>query len=149
MDITKIILRAALAITAGLTVLPAMSAASGGTEATAKISVKNFGGKELVVNHTGRGIYNPKWEVVKFGADSTTVISIPTDGVEYIGISVTDVQGKQRNLFKRIYVLPGLTEVNINPAAEEPISVKASTGNPVDGEVAEAISGMSDIYILA
>lgn len=149
MDVIRIILRTAIAVVAVLTALSAMSSTPTGTEATAKISVKNFGGKELVVNHTGRGIYNPKWEVVKFGADSTTVISIPTDGVEYIGVSVTDVQGKQRNLFKRIYVLPGLTEVNINPAAEEPISVKASTGNPVDGEVAEAISGMSDIYILA
>ncbi len=146
MSIKKIILCTAIAVATALTVMYVISDAPGDNEVTAKISVKNFGGKELEVQHTSRGVFNGQLVPLTFGADSTAVISIPTDGIEYMSVIVTDVKGDQRPFSKSIYLLPGITEVNVDPVCDEPINVTAPTGNPVDGEVADALSGMKNIY---
>ncbi len=146
MDIIRSILRGAIAIVAVATVQPAIPAPIDATETKAKISVKNFGGKELQVRHSIHGVFNGYWVPVTFAEDSTAVISIPTDGIEFMTVFVKDAKGEQRSLSKSIYLLPGVTEVNIDPVSDDLINVKAPTGNPVDGEVADALSGLNDIY---
>lgn len=146
MKIFRIASRAALAMATAIVVAPLAWAVGPGSDATVSISVKNFGDRVLTVQHSTRGVFCDQSVPVSLGADSTATITIPTDGLEFMTLRASDPQGVNKLVFGSLYMMPGETRITIDPSLDEAIQITPSTGNPVDGSVASALTRVGDIY---
>ncbi len=108
--------------------------------ATIEVKTHNLAGREITYNHSYNGVTLTAYTSAALDADSTFTITIPTAGIEFINLRAKDQSGELTDLFKMFYVLPGTTEVTVDPLADEPITVDAPTHNPLDGEAAETVN---------
>ncbi|MDE6542576.1 MAG: redoxin family protein [Muribaculaceae bacterium] len=116
-------------------------------EATIIVKAQNLDGRELSYHRSYNGVYLSTFTPVSLDADSTFTITIPTNGVESFMLLATDPNKKLPSIHKRIYVLPGTTEITINPNADKNIAVMPPTGNELDSEAAESADSFYDLWI--
>ncbi len=146
MNIIRTVSWVAIAIATAVAATPSAWAADKDSEATVSISVKNFGGKNISVKHSTRGVYSPQEHPVTFGHDSTATVTIPTDGIEYMILQVQDPLDKQKSFSKSLYLMPGETRVGIDGTSKDSVQISPSTGNPADGEIASELFDMEHRY---
>lgn len=106
--------------------------------ATARISVENLGNMEVQYNRSYGGVWLQMDETVSLPSDSIAVISMPTDSIERVIIKLNDPCANRYPAFLSLYLLPGTTDIKIDPTADDIISVSPSSGNPLDVKAADA-----------
>ncbi|MBD5225297.1 MAG: TlpA family protein disulfide reductase [Bacteroidales bacterium] len=122
------------------------SCASKADTSTVKIDAKNLDGRELKYFRSYNGVTLAKYTPAELDADSSFTITLPTEGMEYIRILAHDPDRNQSIITKAFYVLPGITEVTIDPLADDNVAVVPPTGNSLDGQAAQSISGLYDLW---
>lgn len=100
--------------------------------ATARISVENLGNMKVQYSRSYGGVWLQMDENISFTSDSTAVISMPTDSIERVIIKLNDPRANRYPAFMSLYLLPGTTDITIDPTADDIISVTPSSGNPLD-----------------
>lgn len=116
-------------------------------EAKVVIKVKNLDGRELSYHRSYNGVYLSTFTPFYLDADSTFTLTMPVEEVESFMLWATDPNKKLPSVSKRLYILPGTTEITINPSADNKIVVIPPTGNKLDGEAAESVDSFYDIWI--
>ena len=134
-----------LVVTAVSYVLFASCVSKVGT-ATVKIKAKNLAGRELKYNRSYNGVTLNTFTHAELDADSTFTITLPTEGIEFLRILASDPDRNLSVITKAFYVLPGITEVTIDPLADENVTVVPPTGNSLDGQAAQSISEIYDLW---
>lgn len=130
---------------AAAAVLAAVSCYAGAGEATVKIKALNLDGRELKYHRTYNGVYLTTFTPIELDADSTYTLTIPAEGVERMMLMATDPADKLDGVFKSFYVLPGITEITVNPFAEDKAAVRPPSGNSLDGDAAQTADKIYDI----
>lgn len=109
-----------------------------GEEATVIIKARNLDGRELTYHRSYNGVYLSTFTPAALAADSTSTITMPVDGIERMSIIANDPDRKLPGVYKPFYVLPGTTQVTVDPLAEEKVTVIPATGNRLDGMAAQS-----------
>lgn len=123
----------------------AMTAAAGDT-ATIKIKSKNLDGRKLTYNRSYNGVYLPTFTPAELDADSTVTITIPADGVERMMVFANDTERKLAGVSKSLYILPGITDITIDPLAEEKVAVVTPTCNSLDATAAQSAESIYNLW---
>lgn len=89
------------------------------SEATVIISAKNLAGRQIVYHRSYNGVYLTTFTPIELSADSTFTLTLPTENVERVGLLTRDPNNKLPSTFQTFYALPGITQVIVDPLAEE------------------------------
>ncbi len=117
-----------------------------GEEATVIIKARNLDGRELTYHRSYNGVYLSTFTPAALAADSTSTITMPVDGIERMSIIANDPDRKLPGVYKPFYVLPGTTQVTVDPLAEEKVTVIPATGNRLDGMAAQSADSIYDFW---
>ena len=113
-------------------------------EATIKIKTRNLDGRELVYHRSYNGVYLITFTPAELDADSVFTLTMPVDGIERMMIVANDPDRKLPGVSRSFYVLPGVTEICIDPLAEEKVAVTTPTGNSLDAAAAQSADKIYD-----
>lgn len=132
----------------GFTALSASAAVKPGSEVSAKIYAKNLNGRTISYQRSYNGVFVQNYYPLSLDADSTASISLPSDGgLERIDILASDNDKNLPSVYHSVQLLPGLTEITIDPYAEEPVTVIPPTGRSVDGLVPSELHDLYNLFI--
>ena len=117
------------------------------SEATVIISAKNLAGRQIVYHRSYNGVYLTTSTPIELSADSTFTLTLPTENVERVSLLTTDPNNKLPLIFQTFYALPGITQVIVDPLAEENGVIVPPTGNSLDAKAANSADAMyQDIW---
>ncbi|MDE6652640.1 MAG: redoxin family protein [Paramuribaculum sp.] len=126
--------------------LPFCVSATGKNDAVLKVSVKNLGGRELSYFRSYNGVYVNESNPVVMDSDSTFTISLPTDGVEFISLKAQDPAKKLPVLSQTMFLMPGISELVIDPMAKEVFQINSGAGGMDNFGLADNTKNLSNIY---
>lgn len=115
-------------------------------EASVRVSAKNVEGYNLTYNRSYNGVWLRHSTPINLDSDSTFILKIPTEGVERMMILANDPNRKLPGASKSFYIMPGVTEVTVDPFASEKISVAAPSGNSLDSNAADIDGKIYNIW---
>ncbi len=115
-------------------------------EAAVKIKAKNTAGYDLKYHRSYNGVWLSTFTPLSLDSDSSFVLKIPTKGIERMMILANDPNRKLPGVYKSFYVMPGVTEVTIDPFAEEKISILTPSGNSLDSHLTDIDDKIYDIW---
>lgn len=115
-------------------------------EASVKVTAKNVAGYDLTYHRSYNGVWLSTFTPIKLDSDSTFTLKMPTEGIERMMILANDPNRKMPGAYKSFYVMPGVTEVTLDPLAKDKIAVSAPSGNPLDGDAADTVDAVYDIW---
>lgn len=135
-------------VMAGITALSASSAVKPEHEVTVKIYAKNLNGRTLRCKRSYNGVFGPGYVNQSLDADSTVSISLPSDtGLERIDILASDPSNVLPSVYRSLPLLPGLTEITVDPSAENTVTVVPPTGRSVDGQVSAELYDLYNLFM--
>lgn len=115
-------------------------------DASIKIAAKNAEGYDLFYHRSYNGVWLSTFTPIALDADSTVLMKMPVEGVKRMMILAKSSDGKSPNAYKYFYVMPGVTEVTVNPLAENRITISTPSGNRLDVDAAGIDDKIYDIW---
>lgn len=133
---------------AGFSVLSSFASGSSRSDVSVKIHAKNLNGRTLRYHRSYNGVFVQDYLPLTLDDDSTVVVSMPSDsGSERIDILASDPGNALPSVYHSVLLLPGLTEITIDPSAEKSVVVIPPTGRSVDGLVGHKLYDIYNLFI--
>ncbi len=134
-------------IAPGLALLMLLSSFSAGAkELIFKCNVKNLDGAELLYCRSHGGILVSDYIPATLDADSSFTLSLDGAPVERVNVRLV---AKDKTSFKPVYLYNGITEVSVDPRADDAITVVSGMTAADQAAVDEADNVASDFFTLA
>lgn len=115
-------------------------------ESSVIVTVKNINGYDLAYHRSYNGVWLSTFTPIKLDSDSTFILKMPAEGMERMMILANDPNRKLPGVYKSFYVMPGVTEVSIDPLAYDKVIVSTPSGNHLDGNAADIDDKIYDVW---
>ncbi|MBD5285973.1 MAG: TlpA family protein disulfide reductase [Bacteroides sp.] len=115
-------------------------------ESSVIVTAKNVDGYDLSYHSSYNGVWLSTFTPIKLDSDSVFVLKMPTDGIERMMILANDPNRKLPNAYKSFYVMPGVTEVSIDPLSDNKVIVSTPSGNHIDGNATDIDDKIYDVW---
>ena len=115
-------------------------------DASVRIKAKNTAGFDLTYHRSYNGVWLSTFTPINLDSDSVCLLKIPTESIERMMISVKDTNRNLPGAYKSFYVMPGVTEVTIDPLSEEKIDILTPSGNSLDSHLTDVDDKIYDIW---
>ncbi|MDE6638812.1 MAG: TlpA family protein disulfide reductase [Muribaculaceae bacterium] len=115
-------------------------------ESSVIVTAKNVDGYDLSYHSSYNGVWLSTFTPIKLGSDSVFVLKMPNDGIERMMILANDPNRKLPNAYKSFYVMPGVTEVSIDPLSDNKVIVSTPSGNHLDGNATDIDDKIYDVW---
>jgi len=115
-------------------------------ESSVIVAAKNVDGYDLSYHRSYNGVWLSTFTPIKFDLDSIFILKMPIEGIERMMILANDPNRKLPNAYKSFYVMPGVTEVSIDPLADDKVIVSTPSGNQLDGNAADIDDKIYDVW---
>ncbi|MDE6290499.1 MAG: redoxin family protein [Muribaculaceae bacterium] len=115
-------------------------------EASVKVTAKNVKGYDLSYHRSYNGVWLRTFTPIILDSDSTFLLKMPAEGIERVMIIAKDTNGKLPGAYKSFYVMPGVTEVSIDPLTNDKVIVSTPSGNHLDGNAADIDDKIYDVW---
>lgn len=115
-------------------------------EATVKVTAKNVAGYDLTYHRSYNGVWLSTFTPINLDSDSTFVLKMPTEGIERMMILAKDPNRKLPGAYKAFYVMPGVTEVSVDPFANDKVLITPPSGNGLDGNATDIDESIYDVW---
>lgn len=115
-------------------------------EATIQIKASNLNGRELSYHRTYCGVYLSTFSPIELDNDSTYTITMPVESIERMMIIANDPEMKLPGFHRSFYVLPGTTEITVDPFAEDNVAIMLPTNNKADALAARSADSVYDLW---
>ncbi len=115
-------------------------------ESTVRVAAKNVDGYDLSYHRSYNGAWLSTFTPIKLDSDSVFILKMPNEGIERMMVIANDPNRKLPDAYKSFYVMPGVTEVSIDPLADNKVIVSAPSRNKSDGNAADIDDNIYDLW---